>query len=73
VTAIRPPRASVDSFQDRKWKERVAKANIPEYATDPASPAPGDVWVRRTGPAPGATYELSFKTLGDGIKRVALT
>lgn len=72
MSPIRPPRPSVDSLQDRKWKEEVSRSSIPELAADPVSPRNGDVWVRRTGAVPGATYELSFKTASEGIKRVTL-
>jgi hypothetical protein len=37
MTVIRPPRASVDSFQDRKWKERVGKVSV-----SPGSLSDGD-------------------------------
>lgn len=168
-----PPRQSIDSFQDRKWKEAVAKAqtvtasipdasfvtigpnaglnnertltgssavtvtdnganssvaldlsstgvsagsytrpnltidskgrvtsasstvaNIPQYDADPSSPSDGDVWVLRTtsgggvgagsaygmlaaitqaGSTASTTYQLSFKTIANGTKRVSLT
>lgn len=167
-----PPRQSIDSFQDRKWKEAVAKAQtvtatipdasfvtigpnaglnnertlagsaavtvtdnganstvaldlsntgvtantyvrptitvdskgritsassnvgIPEVDVDPVSPANGDVWVLRTtsggglgagtvmgllagitnpGAGASATYQLSYKTISNGTKRVSLT
>lgn len=167
-----PPRPSIDSFQDRKWKEAIAKAQtvsasvpdatfvtishnaglnnertlagssavtvtdnganssvaldlsatgvtagtyvrptltidskgritsastgaaISEVDADPASPANGDVWVLRTtsgggtgagrvlgmlagityaGSTPTTTYQLSYKTISSGIKRVSLT
>lgn len=169
----RPPRASVDSFQDRKWKESLVNsgsaiatipdasfvtvapnaglanertltgsanvsitdtgpngsvaldltdtgatagtylrsnvtidskgrvtaisssvANIPEYDADPSSPTDGDAWVLRTSSGGGAgagsaygmlagitfagagastTYQLSYKTATNGVKRVSLT
>ena len=173
MTTRRPPRPSVDSFQDRKWKEQLVKAqavattipdasfvtvgpntglgsertlagssnitltdggpnstiglnlsdtgvtagsyirpnvtidskgritsaastvaNIPEYDADPSSPANGDVWVLRTttggglgagtvmgllagitnpGAGASATFQLSYKTISNGTKRVSLT
>lgn len=38
--------------------------NIPEYSSDPVSPADGDVWVLRTG---GSTAEISHSLAHIGL------
>lgn len=87
------PNVTIDS-KGRVTAISSTVANLPEYDADPSSPADGDAWVLRTtsgggtgagsaygmlagitfaGSAAGATYQLSYKTATNGVKRVSLT
>lgn len=73
-----PDQAKLDiaNIVDGQYLRRIGtnvigdKLILPELTSDPESPGDGEVWILRTVIGMSDTYEISVKTINNGIKRI---